>query len=364
LRDADGRYLLTNRRWEQLRHVRPAPPTAQQPGPPGDDAAPRASRPIDLAAEDLATLAGGRPVEAEVVLYDGSQPLTFLSTTFPLLDAAGTLYAFGTICTNISDRKRLEDSVAASLAAQQAANVRLEQLHRAQSDFLAVVSHEFRTPLSGIQGLSELMCDEDFDPSDVQQFATDIYREAERLTRMITELLDLERMEAGQMQLHREPVGLGPLVLEIVERVRPTAPAHRLRSQIAASLPAVSGDRDKLTQVVVNLLSNAIKYAPDGGEVTVGLGRWEGEAVPCAHLWVRDQGLGIPAEALSTVFDRYMRVEHSARRGIQGTGLGLPIVRQIVELHGGRVWVESKVGHGSTFHVVLPFDGSASPVAG
>jgi signal transduction histidine kinase len=364
LRDPCGRYLLTNRRWKQLRR------DDQVAGPRGDTSrGPNGGQPEHddgavLAADDLATLTKGHTIESEVVLYEDGQRLTFLSSTFPLFDATGTLYALGTICTNITDRKRLEDSIAASLEAQQAANVRLEQLHHAQSEFLAVMSHEFRTPLTGIQGLSELMRDEDFDPSEVQQFASDINREAERLTRMITGLLDLERMEAGQMQVYREPVDLGQVVKDVVERTRPTTTAHTLCFEISVTLPPVTADRDKLTQVVVNLLSNAIKYAPDGGEITVGVGWWRQGAVPMAHLWVRDQGLGIPAESLATVFDRYTRVELSARRGIQGTGLGLPIVGQIVELHCGRVWVESEVGRGSTFHVLLPLDGQATPATG
>jgi len=352
LRDLDGRYLLTNRRWMQVHDARhDAPADAHSPSP-ADTPAPDA---FDaLTADDMAALARGEAVESEVVLAVDGQPLTFLSATFPLFDASGALYALGTIATNITDRKRFEEAIAASLAAQQAANVRLEQLNHAQSDFLAVVSHEFRTPLTGIQGLSELMRDEDFDPSEVQQFASDIYREAERLTRMITELLDLERMEAGHMKLYREEVHLGDVVADVVGRTRPTAPAHMLRSTVNAAVPPVSADRDKMTQVIVNLLSNAIKYAPDGGEIVVGVGERLESGDRYAHLWVRDQGLGIPPEALETVFERYTRVPLSARRGIQGTGLGLPIVRQIVELHGGRVWVESEVGRGSTFHVLLP----------
>jgi signal transduction histidine kinase len=112
----------------------------------------------------------------------------------------------------------------------------------------------------------------------------------------------------------------------------------------------VSADRDKLTQVMANLLSNAVKYSPDGGEIVVST-RVEGSA---AHVLVRDHGMGIPKAALETIFERYGRVESLATRHIQGTGLGLPIVRQIVQLHGGAVWAESSVGEGSVFHVRLP----------
>jgi signal transduction histidine kinase len=118
----------------------------------------------------------------------------------------------------------------------------------------------------------------------------------------------------------------------------------------------MSGDRDKLTQVMANLLDNAVKYSPNGGEIVVST-RVEGNA---AHVVVRDHGMGIPEGALESIFERYGRVESLATRHIRGTGLGLPIVRQIVQLHGGAVWVESTVGEGSVFHVTLP-RGATSP---
>jgi signal transduction histidine kinase len=132
--------------------------------------------------------------------------------------------------------------------------------------------------------------------------------------------------------------------------VRPNAPRHPLTLRLDPLVAEVSGDRDKLTQVMANLLNNAVKYSPDGGEIVVST-RVEGEA---AHIAVRDHGMGIPKAALQSIFERYGRVESPATRYIQGTGLGLPIVRQIVQLHGGAVWVESTVGEGSVFHVTLP----------
>jgi signal transduction histidine kinase len=119
----------------------------------------------------------------------------------------------------------------------------------------------------------------------------------------------------------------------------------------------ISADRDKLTQVLANLLNNAVKYSPNGGEIVVST-RVEGSA---AHVVVRDHGMGIPKEALQSVFERYGRVESVATRHIQGTGLGLPIVRQIMQLHGGTVWAESIVGEGSVFHLILPRGAGARP---
>jgi signal transduction histidine kinase len=244
----------------------------------------------------------------------------------------------------------LHASVRAALETQRAANEQLEQLNRAKSDFVSIVSHEFRSPLAGIQGFSELMRDEVTDLEEMREYAADINREAERLNRMIDELLDLDRMEAGRMPLRVQPVDVAALVRQSVASASARSPRHRLNLALDPVLPRLLADRDKLTQVLVNLLDNAIKYSPDGGDVVVGA-RTDGERM---QLWVRDHGLGIPPDALETIFERYARVESTRHQLIRGTGLGLPIVRQIVELHGGRVWVESTYGLGSTFHVTLP----------
>ena len=259
-----------------------------------------------------------------------------------------------------ADDARLIDSVAHELrgaiaaaeafAQQRAAVAELERLSRAKSDFVSIVSHEFRTPLTGIQGFSEMMQGEDLTLEEMREYAGDINKDAHRLNRMITEMLDLDKMESGRMEIHREPVDLNAIVSEAAERVRPNAPRHPLSLRLDPMVGEMSGDRDKLTQVMANLLNNAVKYSPNGGEIVVST-RVEGNA---AHVLVRDHGMGIPKEALETIFERYGRVESLATRHIQGTGLGLPIVRQIVQLHGGAVWVESTVGEGSVFHVTLP----------
>jgi signal transduction histidine kinase len=255
---------------------------------------------------------------------------------------------------------RLIDSVAQELRGaiaaaeaferQRAAVVELERLNRAKSDFVSIVSHEFRTPLTGIQGFSEMMQSEELTLDEMREYAGDINKDAHRLNRMITEMLDLDKMESGRMEIHREPVDLNAIVNETADRMRANAPEHPVSLRLDPMVGEVSGDRDKLTQVMANLLSNAVKYSPNGGEIVVST-RVEGNAV---HVVVRDHGMGIPKGALETIFERYGRVESLATRHIQGTGLGLAIVRQIVQLHGGAVWVESTVGEGSVFHVTLP----------
>ena len=241
---------------------------------------------------------------------------------------------------------------------QRGAMEQLERVNRAKSEFVSIVSHEFRTPLTGIQGFSEMMRDEDLNVAEMKEYAADINKDAMRLTRMINEMLDLDRMESGRMTLHREPTDLNAIVSEAVDRLRPNAPNHRLALALDPSLPHFAGDRDRLMQVVGNLLSNAVKYSPTGGEIAVATVR-EGSDL---HLTVADQGLGIPADDLESIWERYSRVDSDGTRGIQGTGLGLPIVRQIVALHGGRAWAESELGRGSVFHVLLPIAASTQAV--
>jgi signal transduction histidine kinase len=239
-----------------------------------------------------------------------------------------------------------------TLRQQALALANLTRLNRAKSDFVSVVSHEFRTPLTGIQGFSEMIRDEPLSQAEVKEFANDINDDAKRLSRMITEMLDLDRLESGRMVMNREQIDLGSLIQKTVDHQAPNAPKHHVVVEIEPGLPRVWADRDRITQVLTNLLSNAIKYSPDGGTVTVRA-RAERDV---AHISVSDQGLGIPAGSLEEVFERYSRLHTTKQRTIQGTGLGLPIVREICKLHGGHAWVESTVGKGSTFHVTLPFD--------
>ena len=241
---------------------------------------------------------------------------------------------------------------------QRQAVEQLERLNRAKSEFVSIVSHEFRTPLTGIQGFSEMMRDEELSLDEMREYAGDINKDAQRLNRMINEMLDLDRMESGRMTMHPERMDLNAVVDDVADRVRPNAPNHTLTLDLQKDLPQITADRDRMTQVASNLLNNAVKYSPTGGRITVTT-RADGNEL---RLDVRDEGLGIPPDALETIFERYSRVDSQATKDIQGTGLGLPIVRQIVQLHGGKVWAESELGRGSVFHVVLPLAGSGAQV--
>jgi signal transduction histidine kinase len=237
-----------------------------------------------------------------------------------------------------------------------AANEQLERVNRARSERVFEVTHELRTPLSSIQAFSELIRDEQLHVGEMKEFSGYINQEALRLGRLVSDLLDLESINSGRLTLHLQLLDLNGLVEEVVGNYRWISPRHDLRLELDPAVAPIMGDRDRLAQVAVNLVSNAFKYSPEGGQVTVGTAH-EGHWV---HLWVRDQGLGIAPENLEQIFTRYTRVAPEHYPAIQGVGLGLPIVRHLAELHGGRVWAESELGRGSNFHLVLPLSSEAT----
>jgi signal transduction histidine kinase len=230
-------------------------------------------------------------------------------------------------------------------------NQQLREMARLQQDFVSVVSHEFRTTLTSIQGFSELLYTEDFSTEEVKEYASDIHTDAIRLNRMITNLLDLERMKAGKMALNLERIDLNALLTKLADKIRATTPPdYPIHLHLDPALPPIDADRDKLTQAILNLLSNAVKYSPAGGTILVSSYLEEGNA----HLSVQDHGSGLTPENIAGLFVPYNRVRSEETRHIQGTGLGLAIIKEICNIHHGRVWVESTLGQGSTFHITLP----------
>ena len=158
------------------------------------------------------------------------------------------------------------------------------------------------------------------------------------------------------MKLNLEELDLNRLIVDAVGRLQPTAPYHPITLSLDHALSPLVGDRDKLKQVVSNLFNNAVKYSPNGGEITIS-SHLEDDV---AHVRVQDRGIGIPPDALEKVFERFGRVESGASRQIHGTGLGLPISRQIIHMHNGTMWAESTLGEGSTFHFTVPLAGPPS----
>jgi signal transduction histidine kinase len=234
----------------------------------------------------------------------------------------------------------------------------VEKLSLAKSEVMSIVSHEFRNALVGIQGFSEMMRDQNLPSEDVKSFSSDIYNDSERLTRMINEMLDLDRLEAGRVELDLMAVDLNAKVREVVERARVSSKKCTIETRLDAALPPIMADADRLFQVISNLLSNAIKYSPEGGEVLITTNREDGKVA----ISVKDHGRGMPPEALSRLFQRYERIDENQGGKISGTGLGLVIAREIIEMHQGKIWVESTVGSGSEFNFTIPIPAGSVPV--
>ena len=227
----------------------------------------------------------------------------------------------------------------------------LERLDRLKREFLRMVSHEFRTSLVGIQGFSELIRDtEDLDPADAKTFATDIYNDAERLDKMLRKLLAKDQVEADAMVMSFEPVEMGEAVRDAVARARAADRAHLFAVDLDPDLGPVSGDAARLATVMNILLSNAIKYSPKSSKITVSARRQVDEDV----VSVSDLGMGMPADFDDRLFGPHRWNASDTNSGVIGSGMGLPMARQIVEMHGGRIWFETTKGQGSVFHFSVP----------
>ena len=186
--------------------------------------------------------------------------------------------------------------------------------------------------------------------SAIAEDAAIIHREASRLNRLVDDILLVDRVDAGHMSLKMRSVDVNALIRDVVATFRPLTDSHRFPLDLDPSLRTIDGDRDRLAQAITNLVSNAVKYSPAGGTVTITT-RNDGDDVVIS---VRDEGIGVAREDLSRIFDRFERVETGIAGRIAGTGLGLSIVQEIASLHGGRLWADSELGLGSTFHLAIP----------
>ncbi|MDO8473327.1 MAG: ATP-binding protein [Dehalococcoidia bacterium] len=239
---------------------------------------------------------------------------------------------------------------------------REREVDRMKSEFVATVSHELRTPMTAIYGFSELLLMRATGlPENQRMWVETIYKESKRLTDIVEDLLNVSRIEAGRLSLNLGPVALEQLVADVVERLKSGHAHHPLNVNIAVTLPEVQADRDKLQQVLYNLVDNAIKYSPRGGPVAISAQhmRDEGKVV----VSVADKGIGISDSEIPRLFSRFHRVERLETTGIRGTGLGLYIVKSLVEMMGGRIWVESRLNEGTTFFFSLPVAASSSDVS-
>ncbi|HXE75200.1 MAG TPA: ATP-binding protein [Candidatus Xenobia bacterium] len=286
-------------------------------------------RQSDLVALIRRALTTRSTTSGEVAL--GGAPLRTFDVTAAPVEAAGTAGVV-LVLHDISELRRLE---------------------RVRRDFVANVSHEFKTPLTAIQGFAETLLGGALeDPQNNRRFLGIIRDHAVRLGRLTDELLKLSEIEAGKLELDLRPVAAADLIESCVETTRLKAAQNQLTVTVEcpSDLPLIRGDSNRLREVLQNLLDNAVQYTPAGGRVTVRAAHADGQVV----IAVSDTGIGIPQADQQRIFERFYRVDAARSREVGGTGLGLSIARHLVEAHGGRITVESEVGRGSVFSVYLP----------
>ncbi|HEU4409937.1 MAG TPA: ATP-binding protein [Polyangiaceae bacterium] len=284
----------------------------------------------------------------------------FLGRVEPARDEAGRIVRWVGTATDIDDQKRVEAERDALLARERETRARAEEANRLKDDFLATLSHELRTPLNAIVGWTHVLRDDESGPVERARTLETILRNAKLLTALIEDLLDVSRIVRGGLRLELGRVDVARVLEAAVEGARPTAAAKGVRLGLRAGADAgeVTGDPQRLQQVVWNLLSNALRFTGPGGEVEASARRVGREVV----IEVRDNGRGIAAEALPHLFERFWQGDVRSRGGL---GLGLSIVKHLVELHGGAVSAESEgVGRGAAFTVRLPAAPARGPSAG
>ncbi|WP_438018320.1 ATP-binding protein [Sorangium sp. So ce315] len=298
---------------------------------------------------DREVMEGGTPmldIEEPLLRPDG-QHRVLLTSKVPIRDERGEVTGLLGIYADITERKQMEIELQKAKEAADAAA-------RAKGEFLTVMSHELRTPLSLILGPIESLLsspDEPLSPR-VRADLERVQRSGRRLRRLVDDVLDYQKIEAGKMQIHSEAVDVGELVADIVDEARPAAErgALALSIQVDPALRTVPLDRRKFEKIALNLLSNALKFTPPGGRVAVEL-----KAVDCLfELSVEDTGPGIPADKRHLLFQKFQQIDASATRKHEGTGIGLSLVKELTDLMGGTLGVESEPGSGARFFVRLP----------
>ncbi len=306
------------------------------------------------AEHDRTVIESGQSLTVEEVFPGTTVAHTYLTTKSPLRDEQGRIVGLVGVATDITDRKRAERELEALVGTEQRLREEAERANRAKDEFLAIVSHELRSPLNALRGWGHLLAStRPLEPSLIERATQAIKRNVEHQARLIDDLLDTSRSMSGKLTLERNPVNLVDVVHAAVEIARPAAGAKRIELRATFDHPGISveGDAGRLQQVLTNLLSNAIKFTPEQGFIETSV-RLVGDRI---RLAVRDNGAGIAPEFLPHVFERFTQGDTSTTRRAGGLGIGLALVRHLVELHGGEVRAESEgLGRGATFTVDLP----------
>lgn len=281
----------------------------------------------------------GLRCEGELIRPTGGN-LTVSVTYTPLFDSVGRLTD---ILVNVLDITRFREE---------------EEM---KSTFVSIMSHELKTPVALIKGYAQTLArpDATWDPETARQSLQIIEEEADRLEALINNLLDVSRIQAGDLRLELADVNMRRLLERVARDYRTQTTIHQIELDLPEDLPIISGDEERLRQVFTNLVGNAIKYSPEGGHIRIGGWvdqRGNGESQPRLIIYVADEGIGIPEEELPKIFERFYRVDSGLRRRTAGVGLGLFLINAIVEAHKGEIWVRSELHKGTTFTVALPID--------
>jgi signal transduction histidine kinase len=295
----------------------------------------------------------GEPIAGQVEreTYSGRADAWVSTTKMPLVDEEGKIIGTFGISRDVTGQITAEAALARQAQELSAQNERLRELDGLKDEFVALVSHELRTPLTSIIGYIKLLRDERASGVDTGHFAEVIERNAERLLRLVGDLLFLSEVQSGQLAVELRRADLAGIAAAAVEEMRPEAERKHLELTFsAAGVPALALDPTRIAQLLDNLISNAVKFTPDGGRVAVRVGAEPAQAV----LTVADTGIGIPAADRDQIFERFYRTANARRKVIQGTGLGLTITKAIVDAHDGTITVDSDEGRGSTFTIRLP----------
>ncbi|RKH09471.1 PAS domain S-box protein [Corallococcus sp. CA053C] len=263
---------------------------------------------------------------------------------YPVRAASGTVLGVGVVVAESTEEYRAR-------AERDRLLREAEEAIRVRDDFLSVAAHELKTPLTPLKlHLQMLKGQADAGHVVAPRHVDKALAQLARLSVLVNDLLDTSRIQAGELELTTEPLPLREFIREVLSEFRGTSALHSLRFEAPDEPLVIRGDRARLAQVLTNLVENAFKYSPTGGTVRVTARRMGTEA--CVS--VKDEGIGIPEEEQAQLFERFFRARNSPISGFGGLGLGLYICRDIIERHGGRIWVESGVGHGATFHFTLP----------
>ncbi|MFQ5959385.1 MAG: PAS domain-containing sensor histidine kinase [Alphaproteobacteria bacterium] len=344
IKDLEGRYLLVNRQAEKLFGV--------------TDEEARGKTTYDIFgkeqadafhAHDEAVFRTGKAIEEEEEFLCEDGIHTFLTVKFPIRDADGETVAIGAIGTDITERKRVEKEL-------QAAKEQAELANRAKSEFLANMSHELRTPLNAIIGFSEIIRSHTFGPVGnprYVEYAKDINESGRHLLDIINDILDLSKIEAGKAEPIEEDVDVNRVAESCLTLVmaRAEAAGLRLERRIPADIPALRADERMLKQIVLNLLSNAVKFTQRGGRITLSAAA---DAQAGFTIKVGDTGIGIAPEDIAKAMSPFDQVDGTLNRKYEGAGLGLPLTKALVEMHGGSLGLDSEPGVGTVATIRFP----------